>query len=1690
MSWLNPADRRGYLNAAPASGLQMRAWLLTFCLLLALVAVLTSAPARALTLTSAVKDLTCAGARPGAPNMNCTAGEFTVTPSFSAEPGTPPFCTAGADFNFKVDINLQGTNTDRYDIGFFAGQQGNDPRAITGGNICSVATFPNSTLPTVSPWENNDADVCGDFNGGGVDDIRVNEIKVVCSGTATGALAIPFLLTYRQNTGTVCTGPADVNSDSGSKCNSGTAAVDGVVAVSAGGYVDITKQTLPDGHAQSFNFTATGPAGSKVSALTGATLTPTSATGGTYNPALISAMTNSTTFALTDNNTARVYMDVLTTSRTLTIVESSTTGWDTTASISCSNVRGTPTITTNGTTRTITVALTQSNSAAACTITNTKLPTLQLTKVTTGGVNTFNFTGTNGWVSQNISTTAVNTGVAGARQTLTAVNTATTITEAAVAGYRMVGATCTGLGAGGTATVNTTNRTIAFDAAAMAAGSDISCTVTNAKIQNLTVNKVLTAAGSTGQQFIMNANGTTGSAGGNGATATVAVDVASTATFGEAAGNAATALANYTSTYSCNTAPLTSGSGQSGSFTMPDANVTCAITNTRKSATLTLSTAWSTGISGNTAATTSASFTNNATSGASVSTGNNTTTGSAVTVYAGESGTISSTISVGNSANYTSTLSCTGNNTALSGNTLTINPADTAIACTVTHTRKSATLTLQKTWVNGATGDTATMTSASFINNASSGASVSSGNNTTTGSSVTVYAAESGTLSESFSVGSSANYTATLACTGNGTALAGNTLTVNPADTAIVCTYTNTRKTATLTLRKTWVNGITGDTTTVTSASFANNASSGASVSSGNNTTTGSSVTVYAGESSAISESFSVGTVANYTPTLSCTGNGTALAGSTLTVNPADTAIVCTLTNTRKSATLTLRKTWVNAISGNTATVSSSGFTNNAGSGASVSTGNNTTTGTSVTVYAGETGTLSESFSVGTAANYNATLACTGNTTALAGSSLTVNPADTAIVCTYTNTRRSATLTLRKTWVNGATGDTATVVSASFTNNATSGASVSSGSNTTTGTSVTVYAGETGTLSESFSVGTAANYNATLSCSGNTTALAGSSLTVNPADTAIVCTFTNTRRSATLTLRKTWVNGATGDTATVVSTSFTNNGSSGASVSSGNNTTTGVAVTVYAGESGTISESFSVGAAANYNAALACTGNTTALAGSSLTVNPADTAIVCTFTNTRRSATLTLRKTWVNGASGDTATVVSASFTNNASSGASVSTGNNTTAGVAVTVFAGETGTLSESFSVGAAANYNAALACAGNTTALAGSSLTVNPADTAIVCTFTNTRRSATLTLRKTWVNGKTGDTVTVVSTSFTNNGSSGASVSSGNNTTTGTAVTVFAGESGTLSEAFSVGSATNYTATLACTGNATALAGSALTVSPADTAIVCTYTNTRRSASLTLRKTWIGALAGDTATVTSAGFTNNATSGAVVSTGNNTGAGSAVTVYAAESGAISESLSVGNTANYVASLACTGSSGLAGTTLTVAPTDTAIICTFTNTRKQPLLSLLKWSTLVSDPLNGNVNPKSVPGSIREYSFRLTNSGAGAVDNNSLIVLDPLPTTMELFVNDLAGAGLGPIQFQDGTPVSGLSWTFISLASLTDSVDFSNDNGATWTYVPVPDANGFDAAVTHIRLRPQGAMNASGGGNPYVDMTFRMRLK
>ena len=154
------------------------------------------------------------------------------------------------------------------------------------------------------------------------------------------------------------------------------------------------------------------------------------------------------------------------------------------------------------------------------------------------------------------------------------------------------------------------------------------------------------------------------------------------------------------------------------------------------------------------------------------------------------------------------------------------------------------------------------------------------------------------------------------------------------------------------------------------------------------------------------------------------------------------------------------------------------------------------------------------------------------------------------------------------------------------------------------------------------------------------------------------------------------------------------------------------------------------------------------------------------------------------------------------------------------------------------------------------------------------------------------------------------------------------------------------------------------------------------------------------------------------------------------------------------------------------------------------PELVLQKNVATIDDPVNGVTNPKAIPGANVQYTIRLTNQGPGAVDTDTVVISDPFPPDLELFVNGLGAPGSGPVEFIDGSPVSGLTYTFGGLGDGTDDLEF-DDGSLNFTYTPVPDVDGYDSSVTAIRANPKGIFDASGGGgDPSFEFRFRMRVR
>jgi len=179
---------------------------------------------------------------------------------------------------------------------------------------------------------------------------------------------------------------------------------------------------------------------------------------------------------------------------------------------------------------------------------------------------------------------------------------------------------------------------------------------------------------------------------------------------------------------------------------------------------------------------------------------------------------------------------------------------------------------------------------------------------------------------------------------------------------------------------------------------------------------------------------------------------------------------------------------------------------------------------------------------------------------------------------------------------------------------------------------------------------------------------------------------------------------------------------------------------------------------------------------------------------------------------------------------------------------------------------------------------------------------------------------------------------------------------------------------------------------------------------------------------------------------------------------------------------------SGTITNTATATVSGNAISAQDSDTVVYPGLVVMKTVAVLNDPVNGVTNPKNIPGAEVLYTVIVTNTGQGRVDMDSMLLSDPVPANTTLFVGDQGGSPAGPVTFSEAG--SNLSYSFTSLATSTDDVEFSNNNGSTWVYTPVPDANGYDPAVTNLRLRPKGRMAGWAGSGAYPSYTFTFKVK
>ncbi len=140
--------------------------------------------------------------------------------------------------------------------------------------------------------------------------------------------------------------------------------------------------------------------------------------------------------------------------------------------------------------------------------------------------------------------------------------------------------------------------------------------------------------------------------------------------------------------------------------------------------------------------------------------------------------------------------------------------------------------------------------------------------------------------------------------------------------------------------------------------------------------------------------------------------------------------------------------------------------------------------------------------------------------------------------------------------------------------------------------------------------------------------------------------------------------------------------------------------------------------------------------------------------------------------------------------------------------------------------------------------------------------------------------------------------------------------------------------------------------------------------------------------------------------------------------------------------------------------------------------------SVAIIEDGSGAPTPFATPGSTARYAIGLENRGI-AVDDGSIVLTDVLPTEVRLIVS-----GAGAFTLVDGAIPSNLSLDWGGPADMTDDVSFSTD-GIDFSYVPVPDGEGTDSLVTHVRFALGGRMaGAVGSDFPSAEIVYAARVR
>ncbi|MGH8491785.1 MAG: hypothetical protein ACRERR_01580 [Moraxellaceae bacterium] len=141
-----------------------------------------------------------------------------------------------------------------------------------------------------------------------------------------------------------------------------------------------------------------------------------------------------------------------------------------------------------------------------------------------------------------------------------------------------------------------------------------------------------------------------------------------------------------------------------------------------------------------------------------------------------------------------------------------------------------------------------------------------------------------------------------------------------------------------------------------------------------------------------------------------------------------------------------------------------------------------------------------------------------------------------------------------------------------------------------------------------------------------------------------------------------------------------------------------------------------------------------------------------------------------------------------------------------------------------------------------------------------------------------------------------------------------------------------------------------------------------------------------------------------------------------------------------------------------------------------QPSLMVTKSATNTG----GSSITSTNPGSDIAYTIQITNTGG---PSKTYVLTDAMSPFTALYLN--AYGSNTPFQFNAGN--SGLTMP-------AGSIQYSNNNGSTWTYTPVSGGGGapagYDGTVTNFRITLTGTMGTLTSGSTSYSLNYRSRVE